>query len=60
MCDEGILDVVEAVEQGLGQEAPERNRALSVAQGVPGRLNAPQLLLEPEQRGLKGTDRADP
>eukprot|EP00969_Alexandrium_andersonii_P358877 15451944-Alexandrium_andersonii.AAC.1 len=31
------------------------------SRGAPGGLNdAPQLLLAPEQRGLKGTDRADP
>eukprot|EP00969_Alexandrium_andersonii_P085453 3767753-Alexandrium_andersonii.AAC.1 len=55
-----LRHIVEAVEQGLGQEAPGRDSALGVVQGVPGRLNVPQLLLGPEQCGLKGADRADP
>eukprot|EP00969_Alexandrium_andersonii_P011808 514424-Alexandrium_andersonii.AAC.1 len=59
-CVEGVLAVLEAVEQGLGRRHPERNGALRVVQGAPGRFNAPQLPLESEQRGLQGTDRADP
>eukprot|EP00969_Alexandrium_andersonii_P234265 10343279-Alexandrium_andersonii.AAC.1 len=37
-----------------------RNGALGVVERVPGRLDAPQLLLESQQRGMQGNGRGNP
>eukprot|EP00969_Alexandrium_andersonii_P027530 1200762-Alexandrium_andersonii.AAC.1 len=54
------LDVVEAVAPGLHGQTLQRDDALGVAQGAPGRLDVRRLLQEFEQRDPKGRDQAHP
>ena len=50
---ERVLEVVQAAQESLGEDAPEGNGALQVARRVAGGHDIPQLLPQAEERRLE-------